>query len=291
MSWRLLEGRPASLMLDRRFIPQIVAVQHRTVVESSMGFLDLVDRVRRTLRLPPRKGRRTPVPGHQLTSVSAVIAALRAIDDELDATDGLWQFNRMYLQVTTLVEERLREGYFTNHEFMRRLDIVFAHLYLDSVQADREGLVLPQAWEPLFASRTVPLAPIQFAVSGMNAHINHDLPVAVLTACRQLGLDPESRAVKSDFDKVNQLLAEVHERVRQSFLDGVVLAVDRELTPLLTLVGSWSVSRARDAAWINSMVMWHLRHSPELEEEFRTSLCRAVGLTSRTLLVQVAEPV
>jgi hypothetical protein len=137
----------------------------------------------------------------------------------------------------------------------------------------------------------VPLAPIQFALSGMNAHINHDLPVAVLTTCRQLALDPESQAVREDFVKVNQLLAEVHERVRQSFLDGVVLAVDRELTPLLTLVGSWSVSRARDAAWVNSLVMWHLRHGPQLQEEFRTSLCRAVGLTSRTLLVQVAEPV
>lgn len=125
----------------------------------------------------------------------------------------------------------------------------------------------------------------------MNAHINHDLGVAVVATCRQLGLSPDSRGVRSDYQKVTQLLAQVHEQVRQSFLDGVVLSVDRELSPLLTLMGSWSIDRAREAAWVNSEVLWELRDSPVLRESFRLSLCRAVGLAGRTLLVQVAEPV
>ena len=162
---------------------------------------------------------------------------------------------------------------------------------MDTVRADSEGRRLPECWEPVFASRSAPLAPIQFAIAGMNAHINHDLSVAVVTACEQLGLSPSSRGVRADYQKVTGLLAEVHEEVRQSFLDGLVLAVDQELTPLLTLVGSWSIGRARDAAWVNSEVLWQLRATPLLREEFRVSLCRAVGLAGRTLLVQVAEPV
>ncbi|MFK5647207.1 DUF5995 family protein [Ornithinimicrobium sp. LYQ121] len=262
-----------------------------------MGLLDLLDSVRTTLRIPRLRlpsvptRRREPAPGHQLPDVPAVVAALRELDAELDHADGIWHFNRMYLQVTELVDQRLHEGYFSNDEFMRRLDVVFAHLYLDTVRGDRVGLVLPQCWEPVFASRRLPLAPIQFAVAGMNAHINHDLPVAMVTACRQLGLDPTTRRVRSDYDKVSDLLGEVHEQVRQSFLAGLALEVDRELTPLLTLVGSWSVGRARDAAWVNSEVMWALRGSPVLQEEFRTTLSRTVGLAGRTLLVQVAEPV
>lgn len=261
-----------------------------------MALLDLLDRVRRTVRLPlrlPRAlSRREPVPAHQLPDVASVVAALRAIDAELDHTDGVWHFNRMYLQVTELVEQRLHEGYFSDDAFMARLDVVFAHLYLDTVQRNRErAAALPPCWEPVFDSRGLPLAPIQFAVAGMNAHINHDLPVAVVRTCAQLGLDPTSAAVRADYDKVSLLLAQVHEQVRQSFLDGLVLEVDRGLTPLLTLVGSWSVSRARDAAWVNSEVLWHLRHSRELQEEFRLNLCRTVGLAGRTLLVQVAEPV
>ncbi|WP_134774199.1 DUF5995 family protein [Ornithinimicrobium flavum] len=265
-----------------------------------MGLRDLLDTVRATLRLPSlpplpllpgRMRREEPVPAGQLPDVASVVAALRALDTELDRGDGVWHFNRMYLQVTELVEQRLHEGYFADDRFMERLDVVFAQLYLDAVHGDRVGLVPPPCWEPVLASRRTALAPIQFAVAGMNAHINHDLPVAVVTTCRQLGIDPTTRQVRSDYDKVSAVLAEVHEQVRQSFLDGIALEVDRELTPLLTLVGSWSVARAREAAWVNSEVLWALRAAPLLQEEFRASLSRTVGLVGRTLLVQVAEPV
>jgi hypothetical protein len=256
-----------------------------------MTLRDLLSTVRRRLRLPPLTRDRPAVPPHQLPDVPAVVAALRTLHAELPPGDGVRQFNRMYLQVTELVGQRLGEGYFRDAELMERLDVVFAHLYLDTVRADREGRVLPQCWEPVFASRTAPLAPIQFAVAGMNAHINHDLPVAVLTACEQLGRNPRSRGVREDYDKVSLLLAEVHEEVRRSFVRSVVPEVERELSPLMTLVGSWSVARARDAAWVNSEVLWALRASPELREEFRVNLCRTVGMAGRTLLVQVAEPV
>lgn len=256
-----------------------------------MGLRDLLSTVRQTLGLPRLRRGRAPVPAHQLPDVPAVVAALRGIDRDLDHGDGVWHFNRMYLQVTELVGRRLDDGWFSHPQFMERLDVVFAQLYLDTVEGDREGRVLPQCWEPVFAHRATPLAPIQFAVAGMNAHINHDLAVAVVTACEQLGLTPRSRGVRSDYDKVSGLLADVHEQVRQSFLRSVVLEVDRELAPLLTLVGSWSVGRARDAAWVNGQVLWTLRDSPELQEEFRVNLCRTVGLAGRTLLVQVPEPV
>ena len=48
----------------------------------------------------------------------------------------------------------------------------------------------PSAWVPLFAQRSRRgVAPLQFALAGMNAHINRDLPVALVTTCRELGLD------------------------------------------------------------------------------------------------------
>lgn len=258
-----------------------------------MGIFDLLDRVTTTVRsaLPPLPQRRTTPPAHQLPDVPAVVAALRRIDRELDRRDGVWHFNQMYLRVTELVGERLGEGYFADDEFLERLDIVFAHLYLDAIQDDRQGRPVAQCWEPVFASRGMPLAPIQFAVAGMNAHINHDLAVAVVRTCEQLGRNPRSRGVKADYDKISALLAEVHEQVRQSFIKGMLLDVDREMSPLLNLVGSWSIGRARDAAWVNAKVLWRLRHSTQLQEEFRVNLCRTVGLAGRTLLVQVAEPV
>ena len=45
--------------------------------------------------------------------------------------------------------------------------------------------------------------------------------------------------------------------MRQSFLDGIDLEVDRQYAaPLANLVGSWSIERARDAAWTNARVLW-----------------------------------
>lgn len=260
------------------------------MVESGMGLRHLLDVVRSTLRLGPPRGVLAPVPGHQLPDVAAVVDALRQIQGELEPGDGVRHFNRMYLQVTELVRARLSDGYFADPQLMERLDVVFAQLYLDTVTADRRGQLLPQCWEPLFESRSVPLAPVQFAVAGMNAHINHDLAVAVVTACEQLGRDPRSRRVREDYDRVNALLAQVHEEVRRSFVRSLP-EVESELSPLLTLMGSWSVTRARDAAWVNAEVLWTLRDVPELREEFRVNLCRTVGMAGRTLLVQVAEPV
>ncbi|GAA5168303.1 DUF5995 family protein [Ornithinimicrobium tianjinense] len=260
------------------------------VVESGMGLRNLLDVVRSTLRLGPRRGAVVPVPPHQLPDVASVVDALRQLQEELEPGDGVRQFNRMYLQVTELVGSRLSAGYFADPELMERLDVVFAQLYLDAVASDRQGRSLPQCWEPLFERRSVPLAPVQFAVAGMNAHINHDLPVAVVTACEQLGRDPRSRRVREDYDRVNALLAQVHEEVRRSFVRSLP-EVEAELSPLLTLVGSWSITRARDAAWVNAEVLRTLKEVPELREEFRVNLCRTVGMASRTLLVLVAEPV
>lgn len=234
--------------------------------------------------------RRRAVPPGQLPDVAAVVARLRALQQELEPGDGVAAFNRMYLQVTELVAQRITEGYFADPRFVTRLDIVFAQLYLDAaVVGDPAGA--DPCWQPLLESRRLPLAPIQFAVAGMNAHINHDLAVAVVRTCQQLGCTPASRGIRADYDKVSLLLAEVHEQVRQAFLDGVVLEVDRELSPLLTLVGSWSIARAREAAWVSTEVLWRLSSTPVLEEEFRLTLSRSVGMASRALLTPVPEPV
>jgi hypothetical protein len=249
---------------------------------------DLTRTVSRALPRTRLPGAREPVPEGQPASVEDVIRRLRALDATLPPEDGVACFNRMYLRVTELVAERITLGDFRNEEFMTRLDVVFAALYLDAVDAAQDEV--NPSWSPLFEGRGRGLAPIQFALAGMNAHINHDLPVAVVRTCRQLGLRPTSTGVRADYDRVSDILATVHAEVRQSFLDGLVLSVDREVSPLLTLVGSWSVARARDAAWVNTEVLWRLRRQESLDAEFRATLARTVGMATRQLLVPVAAP-
>ena len=246
-------------------------------------FGSVLRRVRSVVRPTPR----VAVPPGQVASVGEVVSRLRAIEDGLPSGDGVRHFNAMYLLVTQRVGERLAARRFDNPEFLERLDVVFAGLYLEAVEATDARR--NKAWAPLFEQRAARgVAPLQFALAGMNAHINHDLAVATVRACGQLGLSPSSPGVYADYLRVNAVLAEVHQEVRQSMLSGVVLDVDREVSPLLDLVGSWSVSRARDAAWQQALVLWELRGSPTLTTGYLDTLARNVGLVSRQLLTALA---
>lgn len=230
---------------------------------------------------------REPVPTGQPTSVDDVIAQLRAIDQRLSASDGVAAFNRMYLKVTELVLTRIGGGVFTNPAFVTRLDAVFAGLYLHQVSAS--GAALDKAWAPLFEGRGLAREPIQFALAGMNAHINHDLPIALVRTCRQLGLTLHTPGVRTDYDSVTGILAEIQEEVRQSFLQGIVLEADRDLAPVVTLVGNWSIAKAREAAWVTAQTLWELDSVPVVQTEFLATLSSSVGMASRFLLTPAFE--
>ena len=248
-----------------------------------MGWLThLIDVVRGRARMR----RDTPPPG-QLPTVDAVIERMGQIETSMTPGDGLGAFNEMYLHVTELVRDRIAGGYFGSAEFMTRLDIVFAGMYLEAVDATAPS----SAWAPVFEARHQSgRLPVQFALAGMNAHINHDLPVALVATCRQLGLGPDSPGVSDDYQKVTDLLAAAQQQVRQSFLDGIALDVDRRYAgPVANLVGAWSIGRARDAAWVNAGVLWRLDGVQPLCQDFLTTLSSSVGLAGRVLLTPVAE--
>jgi hypothetical protein len=220
-----------------------------------------------------------------------VIAVLENIDQSLPAQDGVACFNRMYLTVTQLVRGRLADGFFADAARMQALDLTFAGLYLDAVAADTSGAAVPTAWAPLFARRhDSRVAPIQFAVAGMNAHINHDLPVAVAASCEAAHADPDSGSFHGDYLRINQLLAETEQQVRESFMSGLMLQVDQQASPVLDVISTWSIDRARDAAWVNANVLWHLLHLGPVHDAFADTLAGTVGLVTAALLAPVSLP-
>jgi hypothetical protein len=221
-------------------------------------------------------------------SVEDVVARLTEIDASLPANDGVACFNRMYLTVTELVRDRMTAGFFADADAMGALDVTFADLYLAAVDASEAGGRVPEAWAPLFERRhDARLLPIQFAVAGMNAHINHDLPVAVVTACAERDAAPDAGTFHADYLRVNTLLAAVLQQVRESYLTGVALDADRDAAPVLNHVGAWSIDRAREAAWVNADVLWRLRDLRLARDAFADTLAGSVGLVTATLLAPV----
>ena len=213
-----------------------------------------------------------------------VITRLRRIDDELPRSDGAAAFNRMYLTVTESVASGLDSGtVFADPAFMERLDVTFASLWLEAYDADTSHV--PRAWAALFERRhDRAVLPIQFALAGMNSHIAHDLPIAVVRTCRQLATSPERRQVREDYEAVNRLLAATESKVRRSFLTSAGQEVDDRLGPVVHLVSSWKIDKARDVAWVNVEALWALRHEASLADRYRSALARTVGMATRCLL-------
>jgi hypothetical protein len=229
--------------------------------------------------------------GSRPDSVLAVLAQLRDIEESAPRSDGVVCFARLYRQVTEDVNAELERQGFEDGRFMERLDVVFAGLFFAALDAyEHGGRTVPSAWQPLFSDRSRRgVAPLQFALAGMNAHINRDLPVALVTTCQDLGLDFfDATPEHADFERVDVLLRQVEQRIKRLYLTGWVRALDHLLHRLHRLddvVAMWDVSRARDAAWTNGRTMWGLRGLPDLGAEFLETLDRMVGLASRGLLL------
>jgi hypothetical protein len=221
-------------------------------------------------------------------SIDDVLAIMRAIDETLPDGDGVKWFNRLYLRVTESVGKTVAGATFNDPPFLTMLDVVFANQYFSALtagSADPRGA--PSAWRPLLQARhRSGLARIQFALAGMNAHINRDLPDGVVQSFVAMGGDPlTDERREQDFDSVNGILERVEEEVKTEFTVGVVGAVDRAGGRADDAVAMWKVRAARSAAWTNAQVLWSLRGTPRLRDRFFARLDSLVGMTGRGLLI------
>ena len=219
--------------------------------------------------------------------IAAVIARLESVEVELPASDGVARFNYLYLKVTQSVDGATHTGTFEDPEFLTALDVGFAGLYFNVLDASRAGTTLPRCWAPLLADRADPhIAPIQFALGGLNAHINHDLVLALVStgASRGVALDTDSPQHR-DFMKVDGVIAAVEAQVKAEFLTGLVGVADEVLGRIDDVVANWSVTEARDAAWTHAQMLWQVRDHPDLTAAFEDALDGTVGFAGRGLLI------
>lgn len=221
----------------------------------------------------------------QLTSpvhtVDPVVSRMRELDATLPPRDGVAVFNRVYLAVTEEVRQRLATGRFPDPRAAATLDVRFAERYLAAVTAADRDRRPPACWRPLFQFRRHPgVRPLQFALAGINAHIGHDLALAIVDTCRTLDCEPAD--LEDEFERVGELLVSLEERIREDLMPGPDLLQIAD--PLTHLLGSWSLERARDATWTTARALWALRRFDDVAEEFTERLDTAVGFAGRMML-------
>jgi hypothetical protein len=220
--------------------------------------------------------------------IKGVEARMEAIAATLAPDDGVMRFNELYLAVTRAVAaEAGSEGY-EDPAFISRLDVVFADLYFGAVDAAAASHKPSKAWAPLFEKRhTKGIAPLQFAIAGMNAHINHDLAICLVDVCEEwtIGLDPDTPQHR-DYLAVNKTLERVEGEIKARYTTGVLGDVDKAMGALDDVLANWSVARARDNAWRTARTIRALRGKRFIYEQFMDGLARNVGFTGRALLVR-----
>lgn len=223
----------------------------------------------------------------QATTIDDVLERMESIDRALPAADGVAVFNRMYRQVTRLVDQGVDEGVFQAGDFLARLDVHFANLFFDAYDADVNGQPVPRAWAPLFEHRGRPEThPVQFALAGMNAHISHDLPHAVVITCRESGVEPaDDTPQHQDFTETNRVLEDASAEIKSWFHTGLVATLDDMGGRVDDALSMWGIAFARAGAWLVSQTLWGLQDNPRMLDLFNTGHRRAVEMTSRGILL------
>jgi hypothetical protein len=129
-------------------------------------------------------------------------------------------------------------------------------------------------------------APIQFALAGMNAHINHDLAIALDRMAAVDGRYPSREGARySDFRRVNDILEQMEAALREQLTTGLAGKIDRTFGDVDTVVMMWNVRKAREGAWTNGELLWHLRATPGLQSDYLAHLDQFASFAGSGLLV------
>ncbi len=227
--------------------------------------------------------------------IAGVIAELTQRGDAMvaarGAADGVVCFNRLYLRMTVAIGGAASQaGFFADPAGVVRLDPIFAQLYFAAIDADTAGGLPSRSWAALFAARAEPgTASLQFALAGMNAHINHDLVVALLELWEQTGgRPPRDSDAYRDFNRVNELVRVELEAEKAELATGVIKQIDMLAGPIDSAVAMWSIEAAREHAWTTAEGLWDARGHPVALDVAIAAIDRIVAVVGAGLLQPIA---
>ena len=181
-------------------------------------------------------------------------------------------------------------GGFADPGWIATLDVQFARLYLSALKSSLSGQRTPGCWQVLMDRRNQSaLARIQFALAGMNAHINHDLPEAVVSTCRDTGVTPTHGSNHyNDYTAIDSTLSNLVESAKQTLnfrLPGDALP---PLSHLHDTIAAWKVDKARESAWQIAEHIWHVRSLPPLVASIVDTLDGLTTVINKALLAPVS---
>jgi hypothetical protein len=204
--------------------------------------------------------------GRVYESIPALIERMDADLGRMPAGDARRFFHGTYLRTTRAVAEEIDRGGFLDGAWLERWDLAFAQLYLDAFDAERAGEPVPAPWRVAFGvARTHPeLPPLRHVLLGMNAHINYDLPQALIEVIAPEEFDdPPTRASRArDHTHVDTvLLARIGAEDDEVRANSRVTLLDRLLGPLNRAATRRLLAESRAKVWHNTDVLDRARRA------------------------------
>ena len=160
----------------------------------------------------------------------------------------LGYFAALYRKVTIEVKKGIEENFFDDGERMERLDIIFANRYLEAYNQYKNRLEPTQSWKLAFdaAKQWRPIV-LQHLFLGMNAHIDLDLGIAAAQSVEGQDIS----ALRSDFNKINQILSSLLNNVQQDLAEvwPFLKIFDLAAGDLDETLSRFGIKIARGRAW------------------------------------------
>jgi Family of unknown function (DUF5995) len=124
-------------------------------------------------------------------SITELIDLMEDIQARLDASgDGRRHWHGVYRRGTIAVRDEIRRGGFLDGEWLERWDLVFADIYLEAMERWDRGQAPSGPWQVAFeATRDPAVPPLRHVLLGLNAHVNFDLPQALISVISDAEFD------------------------------------------------------------------------------------------------------
>ncbi len=196
-------------------------------------------------------------------TISDVLAAMQERLDSMPADRvSMHDFLSTYRRTTAAVGDAIDRRVFADGPWVEQWDVAFAQLYLTALDAELSGSAnVPRPWRLAFRA-PASLPPLRYVLLGINAHINYDLPQALLAVISD-----------EDFQNPRTLARRQHDHEQiDGVLSGRVAAEDAELgalskpsltdrllQPLNRRGTKRFLKEARQKVWVNTMELQQAR--------------------------------
>jgi hypothetical protein len=233
--------------------------------------------------------------GDACAKVQDVVDELGTVRQSPPDADGVASFNYLYTQITKGILARLQNGGFSDPGFLSELDVQFARRYFDALGSYQQNPAsCPRSWRVLFDRQHDPrITRMQFAIAGVNAHVNFDLALALVATWDPADAPESTSPQHDDYETINKVFHDEMANLRHDFEDPLLQKLDESAVERLSnQFDDMLVVIFRNAAWHTGEHLWRLNRKSEKEFKLKAEAMDVMtALAGQALLapVDIAE--